>query len=374
MKRIPKALPGLALLLVVGALSPLTTACLDVASERVERDRRVGFAVAEGVAVEVAEGHAAVRLVSPDRVELWQSTPGIRLRIAVDDPGPMTLFVKNTMPASKLVQLSGQAQRIEELGREVPTRAEFELHFQEATEVELQLSVPDADTVRPFRIALMSDVQEAIDRVSDLYARMNQEPSVEFLLGAGDLTQQGERAQLARFEQELLALDVPYYTTLGNHELGESPPPYHDTFGRGSFSFSYHGARFTMLDSASATIDPTVYEWLDEWLGQGRDVFHAVAMHVPPIDPVGLRNGSFASRNEANKLLGRLRRGGVDLTLYGHLHSYFRFTNAGIPARVSGGGGSIPERFDQIGRHFLTIDIDPAAQTFETRVVQIDGD
>lgn len=40
----------------------------------------------------------------------------------------------------------------------------------------------------------------------------------------------------------------------------------------------------------------------------------------------------------------------VDLTVHGHVHSYYAFANAGIPAFITGGGGAIPERFDAIGR------------------------
>jgi Icc-related predicted phosphoesterase len=127
-----------------------------------------------------------------------------------------------------------------------------------------------------------------------------------------------------------------------------------------------------MLDSASAMLDPLVYEWLDGWLRDGRDQVHVVAMHVPPIDPVGVRNGSFASRNEAAKLLRRLADGAVDLTLYGHIHSYYSFDNAGIPAYVSGGGGAIPERFDDMGRHFLVVNVDPAAGIRGVDVVRVD--
>ncbi|MEY4545286.1 MAG: hypothetical protein RL685_1481, partial [Pseudomonadota bacterium] len=72
------------------------------------------------------------------------------------------------------------------------------------------------------------------------------------------------------------------------------------------------------------------------------------------------------------KLLARLAQAEVDLTLYGHIHSYYRFDNAGIPAFISGGGGAIPERFDQMGRHFLVVDADAAAQTLSVRVVRVD--
>jgi predicted phosphodiesterase len=97
-------------------------------------------------------------------------------------------------------------------------------------------------------------------------------------------------------------------------------------------------------------------------------------MHIPPIDPIGVRNGSFASRNEANKLLAQLAEGDVDLTLYGHIHSYYAFANAGIPAYISGGGGSIPERFDGVGRHYLTVDVDPVRGIVQTGLVRIDAE
>ena len=110
-------------------------------------------------------------------------------------------------------------------------------------------------------------------------------------------------------------------------------------------------AVFTLLDDGSASLDPLVYDWLDDWLAGARHDVHVIAMHIPPLDPIGVRNGAFASRSEAAKLLGRLAEGHVDLTLYGDIHSYYEFDNAGIPAFISGGGGAIPERFDGIGRH-----------------------
>jgi hypothetical protein len=85
-----------------------------------------------------------------------------------------------------------------------------------------------------------------------------------------------------------------------------------------------------------------------------------------------VRNGSFASRNEALALLVRLVRGRVDLTLYGHIHSHYSFENAGIHAEISGGGGAIPERLDGVGRHFMVIDVDPQEKVQSARVVRVD--
>ena len=107
-------------------------------------------------------------------------------------------------------------------------------------------------------------------------------------------------------------------------------------------------------------------------LEAGRDRLHLAMMHIPPLDPAGFRNGAFASRAEANKLLSLFREADVGLTVYGHVHTYHAFQNAGIEAFISGGGGAIPEKFDGIGRHFLVIDARPSAKHFVTSVVRIE--
>jgi Icc protein len=323
------------------------------------------------MSVEVEDGHAVVRQLDVGSLSLWASAPRLRIAVRFLRPPPDELLVSiyNCMPEA---QLSGPVPVLES-GRDAAGVCWFRLGpLAGSAALDLRVEPPDSEPAKPFRFAVMSDVQEAIDDVQDIYDVLNLEPDVDFLLGAGDLTQRGTAEQLERFARELESLRIPYYTTLGNHELGQSPTLYHQYFGRGSQSFAYKGVRFTLLDSASATLDPIVFDWLEDWLTLGANQLHVVAMHIPPLDPIGVRNGAFASRNEAAKLLARLATAGVDLTLYGHIHSYYRFDNAGIPAFISGGGGAIPERFDQIGRHFLVVDADPVAQSFQVRVVRVD--
>src|SRR5690606_39674768 len=78
-------------------------------------------------------------------------------------------------------------------------------------------------------------------RSSDL---INRQP-VDFLLGAGDLTSQGSDEQLTRYQTELQKLEVPYYTSLGNHELGQSPTLWHDHFGRANLHVDYRSEEHT---------------------------------------------------------------------------------------------------------------------------------
>jgi 3',5'-cyclic-AMP phosphodiesterase len=345
--------------------------CLRPTEERVERDLAVGRAEQAGVSVNVQDGLAVVRSLTSDELVLWGSAPGFELSLTGAGARDLSIEIQNCLPDADLRVQSGDAELSVAASTEVPTRKRWRLHAGSGV-IQLALATPDAAGREPFRFALLSDIQEAITHVADIYDLLNAQQDVRFVLGAGDLTSHGTRDQLEQFQQELLRLKIPYFATLGNHELGTHPDLFHDYFGRGNFHFRFHGVAFTLLDDGSASLDPTVYDWLDGWLVESRRDVHIVAMHIPPIDPIGVRNGSWASRDEAAKLLARLAEGRVDLTLYGHIHSYYSFTNAGIAAFISGGGGAIPERFDNIGRHFMVFDVDAKKGVTTHDVVRVD--
>jgi Icc protein len=349
----------------------LALSCLRPTEERVELDLEVGQAERASFKVNVREGLAAVRALDDEALVLWGSAPSFEVELSAPAAREVELELQNCLPDAELQVLEGDA-RVALLGDTgLPTRKRWRLTLP-AGSTRLSVAPPDVANREGFRFALLSDVQEAIDEVGDVFERMNQVSNVRFALGAGDLTQRGTREQLERFQRELERLQIPYFATLGNHELGTSPDLFHEYFGRGNFKFYFHGVAFTLIDDASATIDPTVYDWLDDWLEQSRQEVHIVAMHIPPVDPIGVRNGSMASRNEADKLLAKLAEGRVDMTLYGHIHSYYSFDNAGIPAFISGGGGAIPERFDKIGRHFMVFEADARHGITARNVIKVD--
>jgi len=349
--------------------------CLRAAEERAERDREVGHARADALSVDVKDGHAAILALEAEQVTLWGSVPAFEFSIENSSSAPRTieLSVHNAMPTAELRQTSGATGEISAEAWSAPTRVRWRVRIPAAATTGFALRPPDHDARDGFEFGLLSDVQEAIGGFHEMVDRVNEETNVRFVLGAGDLISEGTRAELERFQAELERMDVPYFATLGNHELGEEPTPYHDLFGRGNYSFVFHGVRFTLLDSASATLDPLVYDWLGEWLDRGRGQTHVVAMHIPPFDPSGTRQGAFASKNEAAKLLNQLALHDVDLTLYGHIHTYIHFENAGIDAHIAGGGGAIPNRGDGIGRHYLVVKLGPSG-VVDKRVVEVDSD
>lgn len=355
----------------LAAVAVILVACVRPGEQRAEKDLEIGRASQAGLGVRVSGGLAAVRSIGSDRLGLWSSAPGWELELTSDAPRALTVELRNVMRSAELVVLEPAGLPLAPLGGDIATEKRYALALPEGV-TRLRLAAPGAERDGAFTFALMSDVQEAIGAVEDLFQRMNQEPNLEFLLGCGDLTEQGSVEELERYQRELRSLELPYYTTLGNHELGANPPAYQDLFGRASFHFRHRGVAFSLLDSGSAMLDPLVHDWVDEWLAAAQRDVHVVGMHIPPLDPVGVRGGGFASRTEAAELLARFAAGGVDLTLYGHIHSYYSFDNAGIPAIISGGGGALPERFDNVGRHFMVIDVDAERGVTGKRIVRVD--
>jgi predicted phosphodiesterase len=355
-------------------LLALGAGCLEVADGRARRDARVGQASAAGATVTVREGLAAVRALNAGGVGLWAQAPALDVELTVP-PGATTfdVVVENILRDAMLTVEGPEVVATVER-RLVPTEGHWTLALPAtaARTLRLRLTPTDDGVIGPWRFAAFADVQEKIGEVQDIYTRMNEDSTIRFVVMSGDLTSRGTVAELERFQREMKTLNVPIYATLGNHELGTRDDLFHDYFGRGNFRFTFRGAQFTLLDSASATIAPAAYDWLYGWLAEGLDRPHYVFMHIPPLDPAGTRAGAFASRLEANRLLSLLAGGRVDLTIYGHVHSYYAYSNAGIPAYITGGGGAIPEQLDGIGRHYLVVDVDPTTQHTTVGLVRVD--
>jgi len=354
--------------------SLLASGCLRQAEERALGDLEIGVASAGDTQFTVADGLAHVISAEPGALVLRAQAPVLRIAATSESAvaTSTTITVQNCMPGAELV---GTADSGDLEATSVPgpraTVCIWELELPAGETSAMLIAPPDYDISERFRVVVMSDIQQGLDEVDEVFARINQEDAVRMVLSTGDLVEDGGVGEFDLFEAQLETLDVPFYATVGNHDLWDGPTEWRRRFGRFTVHFEFKGAVFSMVDSGSATVDPLVYEWLDDWLAAALGRVHIFLTHIPPLDPVGVRSGSFRSRREANKLLARLATGEVDLTLYGHIHSHYRFSNAGIPACISGGGGAWPERLDGIGRHFLLVDVDPSAGP-EVTLVRVD--
>ncbi|MDA3900564.1 MAG: metallophosphoesterase family protein [Spirochaetes bacterium] len=138
-----------------------------------------------------------------------------------------------------------------------------------------------------------------------------------------------------------------------------------------NFSFIYQNTLFCFLDSSSGGLEKELYGVIDSWLSPSA-ALKIVITHYPLIDPSGVQGGSFSSRNEVYKLLGMLVRGGTDLLFFGDIHSYYHYSLAGVDSYISGGGGAMPRKYDNIGRHYLKISVNSATGSYSVERKDVD--
>jgi predicted phosphodiesterase len=344
-----------------------------MADERAERDETIGHFQLASTHVDVKDGLAVVREADSTHVVFWSGAPIFTATVRATFTSTFEVEVRNLVAGSTLRATGpdGKTLTVELIDESLPTRRRFAVTPVSDT-LQLELVPPKATDNGKFYFAVLSDIQAAIDRVQDIYGLIAKERDVDFVLSVGDLTDNGTRGQLYQFESELEKLPIPFYSTIGNHELFYSElPKYQDVFGRTSFHFDYRGAAFSFVDSAAATISPLVRTLLDEWLEANRSRVHVVATHIPAIDPIGIRGGSFASQIEAHQFIASLAKGRVDMAIYGHIHSYYKFKTAGVTSYISGGGGGRPELLSGTGRHYLVVEVGPK-QIESVRKVDVD--
>lgn len=358
--------------LACSAFVLLLLGCTDVADDRADRDETVGHYHGAHVHLDVHDGLATIRTAARDRVVLWSGAPTWTAVLWTDSPRTMYVELRNVVAGSILAATTAQGEVVPTnlIDAPLPTQQHYAIGAHNGN-IHLTLLPPNTLVPAPYRFAVLSDIQKAVTHVQSIFQRLNTEEGISFVLSVGDLTDRGRLEQLEHFENELRELSVPFYATLGNHELFGGSAPFQDVFGRASFHFHYRNTAFSLVDSGSATLSPKVEAWLDDWLEEDRSRVHVFATHIPPIDPVGLRGGAFASKIEAHQLIAKLAEGRVDLAIYGHIHSYYEFTTAGVRSYISGGGGGRPELLDGILRHYLLVDVGSDAVT-SVRKVEVD--
>jgi predicted phosphodiesterase len=359
-------------------LASLATACLRPAEDRALADLEAGVASAGGVDFAVDDNLAAVREATPGSLTLWAQAPVLRLRTesAADATRLWALTALNLTADAELIArdaLTGQPLAVTARDSPRPTVGRWEIELPPGGAAVFEVIPTDADDLAPWRFAFFADIQEGLDRVGDIYERINADPAIRMVVFGGDLTDRGSRAEIEDSLAAIEALAVPFYATIGNHELFDDDHHWEQLIGPRNLHFVYRGLHVSLLDSSSATIDPLVYDRLDGWLADAADDVHVVASHYPPFDPVGIREGGFRSRKEAAKLFAKLRAGKVDAALFGHIHSFYADERAGVPMYIAGGGGAFPqERLDGVGRHILTVDIVPGVGVRQVAMVRID--
>ncbi len=194
-----------------------------------------------------------------------------------------------------------------------------------------------------FRFAILGDTrtytashQSVVDRIAIL--------APDFYLNTGDLVEDGARPDqwdtFFEIEKELLA-NVPFFPTLGNHEVNHQN--YFDLFylprNERWYSFDYGNAHFVCLEvDGYASYNPgsEQYRWLKNDLESADRLWKFVFFHIPPYSSGAHGNDS----GVINALTPLFEQYGVDIVFNGHDHDYERSVVNGVTYIVSGGGGA----------------------------------
>lgn len=200
-----------------------------------------------------------------------------------------------------------------------------------------------------------------------------QEAAARFVVHTGDLVTNASpwyEWQNEFFEPALaLMREMPYYTSLGNHEGNhESYYYYLDLPGNESwYSFSYGDVDFFALNS-SADFEPGSPQnlWLESALQSSTSIWKVVFFHHPPYACTPSRKPG--DLEVQSYIVPLMEAYGVDLVLLGHDHLYGRTgIRNGVMYVISGGGGapSYPAEPDEINEiclrefHYCRIDVSP---------------
>lgn len=202
------------------------------------------------------------------------------------------------------------------------------------------------------RLGLYGDVRGGHRIHAQLVERLRAE-TPDAVLVSGDLVLRGsddaDWQQFFAVTAPLLA-SVPYYTAVGNHDLGRAgdrarrvtelfalpPPPSDRPPGGGWYSFDVADVHVVMLDS-NAYDDELQRAWLDADL-QAADRARAIVVvtHDGPYSR-GTHGGNQQAVRDYVPILARHR---VTLVVSGHDHLYQRGAWDGVAYLVSGGGGA----------------------------------
>jgi len=196
--------------------------------------------------------------------------------------------------------------------------AERHLTAQNIARLAQQPKSPD-DTLR---FVFIGDSQRFYDEAEDFVKSVNQQPDIDFVVVAGDISDFGLVREMRWMHHRLQKLKVPYFTVIGNHDqVGNGRQIYQNVYGPLNYSFTYAGTKFICVDTNSREYAFNGHvpdlPWLSSQLADtAKSQRQLILCHVPPTD------GDFDPNLTAayGSLVGSSPQ--VTLHLAGHVHRY----------------------------------------------------
>jgi predicted phosphodiesterase len=277
--------------------------------------------------------NAVVRHHEAGQASLWAFAPDLSVDLVWEHgPGTFLLYLENIAADAVEVKISGSGEQPRYRLRTLsPTRLEVRLRGDRSYRLEV---------TRPFTappvVGLVGDSQGREEVLNRIVEDMNR-TGIDFVIHLGDMVPSGMADEYVRFLATMAALNVPFYTVPGNHDVrGRGADRYRALFGPMQHSFTAGRYRFILADTSDLGTDSHRLEWLREQLaGQ---VPSLLFMHAPPRDPRGLEHRMVDDRH-AGEMLHLLWAHPPLAVATGHIHMFHRVEEQGTHWITSGGGG-----------------------------------
>lgn len=210
----------------------------------------------------------------------------------------------------------------------------------------------------PVRLALVSDLHNNV-KTFERFTKLATDWQPDAVLCMGDIADHGKTEELDQMVALFDALPLPFYSTIGNHDLmGPAAGRFDEVVGPTNVAFDLRGVRIVLTDTASSVFAPSAYPWLADAVARSSGPA-LVFTHIPPIEPWGGRSHSMENRDDANRFIQVLAENGATHFYAGHIHSYAEYTVRGVPATIAGGTGGGMEALLGQGHFFLKLVVDP---------------
>lgn len=238
-----------------------------------------------------------------------------------------------------------------------------------------------------FRFIVFGDVHQNTQRLRRI-VEDSRRFSPDFIVHTGDFANNGHYHEYRRILSTLDALDIPFVTCAGNHDLENyGYRCFSRMFGPLNFYFDVSGYRFIFLNNVerrvntdmvplpesdyqyrlSRGVDAPLLASVDQLMGEASHVF--VVMHIPPpLPPFDFY--CFHRNGEAFLDLMSSHADRVAAVFFGHIHGYGTTRHRGVAYIEAGGAGDFralnENRTGLTNRHnyvLVRVDGDSVSQT-----------
>lgn len=327
-----------------------------------------------GTRVNIKGGFVKGIILDNDKVEnlvLRSLSPEFSINLVgnQDENKTYKIMVENVSPVS--VTVKGLKEDKQEVLTPQTLGLTLSLNHGEERTVEVSPSKDEKTT----EFVILGDNRNGYQTFATIVDQINAINPI-FVVNNGDLVFGGEPNKYRLFYESVSKLNVPLYTTLGNHDIRENGRGiYTKLFGPPYYSFDYEGNHFVFLDSSRGwsekyAIPEKQYKWLENDLekASGKRIF--VISHVPPVDPrkdlikntfpnePGVEktdafekimdvyyqykrlDHGFPDSTEAKRFESIMTKYKVDTVFLSHIHSYFNYIKDDVRYVISGGAGA----------------------------------